>query len=172
MAMIDFRLMYNMTPAQLEYSRTKTQMRVNVERAPIEIERQPLKMELDNQAFYESLGYKGLATQARERIADARRTIQQIVGDISREAGMKLGPNAMNEGQISQQKMTAPPPEPDLVFIPEPVKIHFSGGTVSFRVPREKVNIDWVPHRMDFRYTPRSVQYYVEKWDTSLAGLR
>ncbi|MEA5067983.1 MAG: DUF6470 family protein [Christensenellaceae bacterium] len=172
MAMIDLRLTYRLTPARLEYSHTPTQMRVNVDRAPVEIERQPLKMELDNQAFYESLGIKGLATQARERIADARQTIQRIVGDISCTITMKLGPNAMNEGEISQQKMTAPPPEPDLVFIPEPVKIHFSGGTVSFRAPREKVNIDWVPHRMDFRYSPRSVQYYVEKWDTTLAGLR
>jgi hypothetical protein len=157
-------LRYAITPAQLLYESTPARMKVSAKRGEMKIEREPLKLTIDNRAFLDEIGIKSHATQAREYAQRGRQAARDAVGRYAREGNMMLGPDAMSPAQIvaARGKATA---RSELKFIPaDKPKLSWSGGDVKIRTERDDIDIEWQPHNLDFRYIPYSIEYYLDKW--------
>lgn len=157
-------LRYAATPAQLLYQSSPTRMQVSVKRGEMKIEREPLKLTIDNRAFRDEIGIKSRATQAQEYAQRGKQAARDATGRYAREGSMMLGPDGMSSAQIAAARGKATT-RTELKFIPaEKPKLHWSGGRVRVHSERDDIDFEWQPHNLDFRYIPYSIEYYLDKW--------
>ena len=74
------RLQYEITRAQLLYEITPAKMNISVKRGDVKIEQDPLKLTIDNRGFFDSIGIKSTATQAKEQAQKGKAAAQDAVG--------------------------------------------------------------------------------------------
>lgn len=158
------RLQYEITRAQLLYEITPAKMNITVKHGNLKNERDPLKLTIDNKGFFDSIGIKSTATQAREHAQRGRAAAQDAVGRYTREKNAMLGPNAMNPAQLAAAEATAPPKTSVGVVPVEKPKLNWSGGKVTVNAERDQVDIEWEPPSIEFTYIPYSVEFYIDKW--------
>ncbi len=156
-------LTYEITPAQLVYKLTPAQMQVSTKRGGFSVEREPMRMELDNRQFFDSIEIKGIEGLAREIIGAGKEAVLESAGRYTRQKNAMTGPDAVNISQIVAQQGRAPA-WTKLTFIPKArPQTSWSGGELNMRFIRDKVEISWKPYEMEFTYVPYSVAYSVEK---------
>ncbi len=158
------RLQYEITRAQLLYEITPAKMNISVKRGDVKIEQDPLKLTIDNRGFFDSIGIKSTATQAKEQAQKGKAAAQDAVGRYTREKNAMLGPNAMNPAQLAAAEATAPPKTSVGVVPIEKPKLNWSGGKVTVNAERNQVDIEWEPQSIEFTYVPYSVEFYIDKW--------
>lgn len=156
-------LSYVITPAQLLYKSTPAQMQISVERGGMQIESEPMRMELDNRQFFDSIGIKNNQTHSRENAQAGKEAAQETAGRYTRQKNAMTGPDAVSISQIVAQQGREPV-KTELAFLPEAKpKTSWSGGEVNMEFIKDKVEISWKPHEVEFTYVPYSVEYHVEK---------
>ena len=156
-------LMYEITPAQLLYKATPAQMQVSVKRGGMQVESEPMQMKLDNRQFFDSIGIKGITVQAQERIQKGKDAALDAAGQYTRQKNAMMGPDAVPMSQIVVQQAREPV-KTTLAFLPEArPKTSWSGGELNMRFIKDRVEISWKPHELEFTYVPYSVAYRVEK---------
>jgi len=156
-------LMYEITPAQLLYKSSPAQMQVSVKRGGLQIESDPIQLELDNKQFFDSIGIKGIQTHAQEKIRAGKDAAQEMAGRYTMQKNAMMGPDAVSISQITaQQGQTAA--KTVLAFLPEAKpKVSWSGGETNIQFIKDKVEISWQPPDLEFTYVPYSVDYRTEK---------
>jgi hypothetical protein len=156
-------LMYEITPAQLLYKSTKAQMQISVKRGGMQMENDPIRMELDNSRFFDSIGIKGLNTSMHEVAQAGKNAALEAAGRYTRQKNAMTGPDAVSISQIVAQQARKPA-STVLAFLPEEKpETSWSGGDVDMQFIKDKVEISWKPHDIEFTYVPYSVEYHVEK---------
>lgn len=156
-------LTYEITPAQLMYKSTPAQMQISVERGGMQMDSEPIRMELDNRQFFDSIGIKDHQTLSQENVQAGKEAALDAAGRYTRQKNAMMGPDAVNISQIVAQQGKEPV-KTVLAFLPEEKpKTSFSGGEVNMQFIKDKVEISWKPHELEFTYVPYSVDYHVEK---------
>ena len=156
-------LTYDIQPAKLLYEHTPAQMQVSVTRGGFSMESEPVRMELDNRQFFDSIGIKSLQTQAKETIQRGKEAAQNTAGRYTRQKNAMTGPDAVNISQIVAVGERAPV-KTKLAFLPEAKpEVTFSGGKVHMEFLRDKVEISWKPYELEFTYIPYSVAFRMQK---------
>jgi len=156
-------LSYEITPAQLMYKSKPAQMQVSVERGGMQMESEPMRMELDNKQFFDSIGIKDIKTQAKENAQAGKEAAVETVGRDTRQKNAMMGPDAVSIFKIVAQQGQEPV-KTELAFLPEEKpKTNWSGGEVNMQFIKDKVEISWKPHELEFTYVPYSVDYHLEK---------
>lgn len=156
-------LMFEITPAKLLYKTNPAQMQISVERGGMQMERGPIRMELDNKQFFDSIGIKGIRTRAQENVQAGMKAAQEAAGRYTRQKNAMTGPDAVSISQIAVQQGREPV-KTVLAFLPEAKpKISWTGGELNMRYIRDKVEISWKPPEIEFTYVPYSVECHVEK---------
>ncbi len=156
-------LLYEITPAKLLYEHTPARMQVSVTRGGFSIESEPVRMEIDNKQFFDSIGIKGLQSQAKENIQRGKEAALETAGRYTRQKNAMTGPDAVNISQIVMQTDRAPA-KTKLAFLPEAKpQVSFSGGEVHMHYLKDKVEIDWKAYELNFTYIPYSVAFKMQK---------
>jgi hypothetical protein len=156
-------LMYEITPAQLLYKSAPARMQVSVEHGGLQIESEPMKMQIDNKQFFDSIGLKGIQAQAQESAQTGKQAAQEAAGQYTRQKNAMTGPDAVSISKIVAAQGRKPV-KTVLAFLPEEKpKVSWSGGELNMRFIKDKVEISWKPHELEFTYVPYSVDYHLEK---------
>ncbi len=156
-------LMYEITPAQLLYKSTPAQMQISVKRGGMQMKNDPIRMELDNRQFFDSIGIKGIRTQAQEKIQKGKDAALHAAGQYTRQKNAMTGPDAVTISQIVVQEAREPV-KTVLAFLPEAKpKTSWSGGELNMRFIKDKVEISWKPPELEFTYVPYSIDIRAEK---------
>ena len=156
-------LSYEITPAQLLYKSTPAQMQISVERGGMQMESEPMRMEIDNRQFFDSIGIKDNQTHAQENAQAGKEAALDAAGRYARQKNAMMGPDAVSISQIAAPQGKEPV-KTEMAFLPEEKpKTSWSGGDVNMQYIKDKVEISWKPHEMEFTYVPYAVDYHVEK---------
>lgn len=157
------RLQYEITKAQLLYEITPAKMNISVKRGQMDIQYEPLKLTIDNQGFFDSVGIKADTPQAKEQAQKGKAALD-AAGRYVREKSANLNPNEMVPNEIAAVQ-TAQSASPAPVSSPaERPKMSWSGGKVTIKAEKDEVSVDWQPQSIDFKYIPYSVEFYIDKW--------
>lgn len=156
------QLLYEITPAQLLYKRTPAQMQISVTHEQMQIEHGPLRLELDNKQFFDSINIKGIKSQANDQIQQGKEAVLEAASRYSSEKTAMTGPDAVTMSQMVAQQGRIPT-QMQMTFLPAAKpKVSWSGGDVNIQFAKDKVEISWTPHKMEFTYVPYSIKYSTE----------
>ncbi len=156
-------LLYEITSAKLMYKSTPAQMQISVTRGGMQMDSETLRMDLDNKQFFDSIGIRGIQSQAQENIHLGKEAALEAAGRYTRQKNAMMGPDAVNISQIIAQQGHAPV-KTELDFLPSAKpKTSWSGGDLNMRIIKDKVEISWKPYELEFTYVPYSIDYRVEK---------
>lgn len=157
------RLKYEITRAQLLYEITPARMNISVKHGEMDIQHEPLKLTIDNQGFFDSVGIKADTQKAREQAQKAK-AVLDAAGRYTREKSAASNPTAVNPSEIAaaQTAQSASSSQPDTPA--EKPRMSWSGGKVTIKAERDQINVDWEPQSIDFTYIPYSVEFYIDKW--------
>lgn len=158
-------LQYEITRAQLLIKTTPARMHIETEKRGFEITSYPLQMQVDNSAFFESLGFKSIETQAMENIQYSKNAIIKTMERYAMEKNAMLRPNGPTLGQLAAQRMHRTI-QSALDFIPKSKpKISWTGGYVDVKYNKDIINISWEPGGVEYEYIPYSVEMKVAEWE-------
>ncbi len=156
-------LRYEITQAQLLCKTTPAEMTISVKREEMKMDRDPLQLEVDNRAFYDSIGIKSLRSQAQQMIQKGEKAALDKAGQYSNEKNAMMGPDALNPAQIAAQRGKEPV-KTVLAFLPEEKPdMSWSGGHMDLQIPKDKVEISWQPPQIEYTYVPYSIEYFIER---------
>jgi len=156
------QLLYDITPAQLLYKRTSAQMQISVTHGQMQIENDPLRLELDNKQFFDSINIKGIQSLANDQIQQGKQAALEAAARHSREKTAMTGPDAVTMSQLVAQQGRIPT-QMQMTFLPAAKpKASWKGGDINVQFSRDRVEISWTPHKMEFTYVPYSVKYHTE----------
>lgn len=150
-------------PAKLLLDSEAPQLSIHRQRGGLDIESEPIKLDLDNRAFFDSLGLKSVKSFADEIVAKGKKAIIEGMSECAQEAEILSKPN--NHNAISQIAVMETQKSIDLmlVFIPEErPKMNWTGGTLDMEFTPDKLDIDWQIRDIKGTYIPYSVKYWVE----------
>ncbi|MEA4921196.1 MAG: DUF6470 family protein [Clostridiaceae bacterium] len=149
--------------AQLLYKQIPPVLNIETEKNGYTMESHPIRMELDNEEFFNDIGIKSQACQRRETIAAGKRAVQEFMARQAREKNAMQGPNGLSPAEIAAQPEAMKLAQ--LVFIPaHSPKVSWSGGDVDIEYTPDEVVINWTKGDLNFRYVPYQVEISVDKW--------
>ncbi len=156
-------LMYEITPAQLLYKHTPAQMQISVSRGGMQMKSDPMKLNLDNRQFFDSINIKGIKTQAEDIIRKGKEAALSAAGEYTRQRAAMIGPDAVTLSHMVAQQGRVPA-QTQMEFMPsEKPKASWSGGDISMQFIKDKVEISWKPYKMEYTYVPYSVEFFTEE---------
>jgi len=139
------------------------QLSINRQRGGMDMESEPVRLDLDNRAFFDSLGLKSAKAFADEIVAKGKKAIIEGMSECAQEAEMLSTPK--NHNAISQIAAMRTQKSIDLmlVFIPEErPKMNWRGGTLDMEFTPDRLDINWQIRELKGTYVPYSVEYWVE----------
>jgi len=151
------------TPAKLLLNPEPAKLEITRDRGGLDIETEPIKLDLDNRAFFDSLGLKSISAFADDNVAKSQKAVLEVMARYAREAEIKATPkcnNAISQIGIMRTQKSI---EMMLVFIPEEgPEINWTGGTIDIEYTLDKLNFNWCIQDLKGTYIPYSVEYSVE----------
>ncbi len=157
------RLRYEITNAHLLYEVTPAKMNITVKHGQMDIKHEPLKLTIDNQGFFDSVGIKSDTPQAKEQ-AQKGKTALDAAGRYTREKIATLNPTTMNSTEPAAAQKTESASPGQSATSENKQKLTWSGGKVTIKAEQDQVSVDWEPRSVDVTYVPYSVEFYIEKW--------
>jgi hypothetical protein len=157
------RLQYEITKAQLLYEITPAKLNISVKHGQMDIKHEPLKLTIDNQGFFDSVGIKADTPQAREQAQKGKAAID-AAGRYTREKSVSLNPTTMNPSEIAAVQAVESSSGARAASPAEKPRMTWTGGKVSIKAERDQINVDWQLQSVDFKYIPYAVEFYIDKW--------
>lgn len=152
----------------IQVSLTHAQLALNydhpgygMDRTPskLEIESEPVTLEIDNRAFFDSMGLKSIGALARELIGRGERAADEATVRSCQEGRILQNPRSGGISQIARMR-TEKSIESMLVFIPEnPPELSWQGGQTHIEYTPDTLRFDWMTHRVKLDYTPYSIEF-------------
>lgn len=149
-----YSMLIDMNNAKLLYKRTPTQQIMKTQKNGLHIENSPARLEIDNRAFFNSIGLKDIGTLSREEALEGNIAIRDAVKEISEEGDMMMGPDGMTIAQIAKMKTQGSKMMRVAVEPIEKPKIHFTKGKLDIQYEPDKLDIRWEIGGINFRYLP------------------
>ena len=148
------------TKAKLLMKTTKTSFDIDVQKNGLQIENHPLKLDIDNRAFFDSLGLKSIDAFAKEYIEAGKQAALKATGRYSKEAEiLSDGGTICDLAYIRTQKSI----ESMLFFIPEEKpQLSWEDGYTDIKYEPDEFRYNWDTGSVDIQYIPFSVKISVE----------
>jgi hypothetical protein len=156
-------LKYEITRAQLLMKTIPSQVEITTEKNGYQIDAHPIKMKIDNAAFFQSIGIKPVSTILQDSAARGEKSVLDYIGKCSGNKNAKLGPHAMTVAEIaaaySHRTIMS-----SLDFIPkERPQISWEDGYVDIDYKKDERTVNRTPSRLEFEYIPYKVEIFAEK---------
>lgn len=155
----------NITRAELKVNQTAPRAHINQGPGTMQIEAEPIKVQIDNTAARESLGYgyKNIDTFAKDEAQKGMKVAYQAVANIVQEG------NAMADFEATPSSLAASKAartlETVMEFLPkESPDISWQGNTLNINYKAEALNIDWDTNmRPQMEFVPGSIEFIVNQ---------
>lgn len=155
----------NVTRAELKQESPAPTVQVTRNPGGMQIQADPIKVQIDNTAARESLGYgyKNIDTFSRDEANKGIQVAYQAVATIVNE-GDALGNMEATPGSIAASKANRTI-EAVMDFLPkESPDISWSGGTLSINYKADSLSMDWdVSTRPKMEFIPGSIEFIVNQ---------
>lgn len=155
----------NVTRAELKKETQAPTAHITKSGEDMQITAEPIKVNIDNTAARESLGYgfKNIDTFAKDEAEKGMSVAYQAVASIVNEGDM-LGDLEATPASIAASKASRTL-ETVMEFLPkESPDISWSGGTLSINYKADDLNIDWDVHpRPQMEFVPGSIEVIVNE---------
>jgi hypothetical protein len=135
--------------------------RLERDRGGFEMKSDPIRMELDNRAFFDSLGLKSIGGLADDLVQRGKEAALESTARYCREGDLLANPKSGGVSEIILQRMTKSI-DTMLVFIPEPPSVSWEGGDVSIEYTPDRLRFDWSTHSPKIEYQPYSIEFNAE----------
>lgn len=120
----------------------------------------PIRLEIDNRAFFDSLGLKSLESLAADLVARGKRAADEGTARYCIEGRLLAegGPEAMrNIVQIRTGKSI----ETVLAFIPEsPPKMSWKDGYTNIEYTPDRLHFEWHIGKVNLNYHPYEISFH------------
>jgi hypothetical protein len=158
-------LRIDMTRARCLYQIVPAEMRIKTEKHGFTMENHPIKIQLDNEGFFGSLGIKSLKQQSAETAQKAKQAVSDFMGRKAEEKNAMLGPDGLTIAQIKAARFVQRPEAMTLTFIPDQrPEISWRDGYLDIEYRKDDLDISWIPGDVYFTYCPYSVKFSVDRW--------
>lgn len=148
--------------AQLLMHRVPAQFFLETEKGGFQIESTPSEMQIDNRAFFDSIGLKSLATQASETVTYAKEAVFKAMERYCSEAAALLSPEKITIADLAYQRAQKTI-QSMLAFIPEHgPDISWSDARLNISYSPDVLHVSWNPGRVEMKYIPYKVLYDVK----------
>ena len=155
----------NVTRAELKQESPAPTVHITKNPGGMQIQADPIKVQIDNTAARESLGYgyKNIDTFARDEAQKGIQVAYQAVATIVNE-GDALGNLEATPGSIAASKANRTI-EAVMDFLPkESPDISWSGNTLSINYKADSLSMDWdVSTRPKMEFVPGSIEFIVNQ---------
>lgn len=155
----------NVTRAELKQESPAPTVHITKNPGGMQIQADPIKVQIDNTAARESLGYgyKNIDTFARDEAQKGIQVAYQAVATIVNE-GDALGNLEATPGSIAASKANRTI-EAVMDFLPkESPDISWSGNTLSINYKADSLSMDWdVSTRPEMEFVPGSIEFIVNQ---------
>ncbi len=152
------------TKARLLQQSKPPQLTVTRERGGFEMESHPIQLDIDNRAFFDSIGLKSINALAKENVAKGQKAVLDSMADYAKEADTMAIPH--NNDAISDIAVmrTTKNIETMLNFIPEePPQLNWTGGYVDISYMPDNLDFNWDVGGIKRTYIPFAVELEVEE---------
>lgn len=155
----------NISRAELKQSTPAPQVKINREQGGMQIQAEPIKVQIDNTAARESLGYGHLNidTFAKKNAEEGMSVSYQAIANIVNE-GDQLGHFEGTPSSIAHAKATRTL-ETVMDFLPkEGPDISWTGNKLSINYRADQLNMDWdVSPTASMEFVPGSIEFIVNQ---------
>jgi hypothetical protein len=157
-------LRYEISKAQLLMRTIPAQVKVETERNGFRMQSDPIRIQIDNSGFFQSIGIKPVSSVLKESAASAQKAVLAYMCRHTNEKNAKLGPNAKTIAEIANSRI-GHTVWSRLDFIPkEGPCISWEGGGVDIEYEKDERKVDMTPARIEFEYIPYKVEIFAEIW--------
>lgn len=152
------------TRAQILLNIVPAKMVVKTEKKGLTMKNNPIRLRIDNESFFESMGLKSLKDLARDNIAIGKNAVIEVMQKYADQKNAMSGPNKMSIGKI--QFLRAQRPIQHMMdFIPEEKpSMRWSGGNVDINYEKDITDITWTPAKVEAKYIPYDINFYIDEW--------
>lgn len=156
-------LKYEITKAQLLMQTIPAQVEVKTEKNGYKMDAHPIKIQIDNAKFFQSIGIKPVSVILKDSAARGKKAALDYMAKCSREKNEKLGSNAMTVAEIAAEQSHHTVMS-ELDFIPkEKPHISWKDGYVDINYIKDRRIVNRTPSKLEFQYIPYKVEIYAEK---------
>ncbi len=132
---------------------------VTRERGGLEMDSKPIRLDLDNRAFFGSIGFKSIDTLARELVAKGKRAVAEGTARYCVEGDLLATGGSMAIKEIARIR-TEKSIDTMLVFIPEHApEINWKDGYVEIEYTPDRLRFSWQTGEVNFNYQPFDVRF-------------
>ena len=150
------------TKAQLLRHSELPSVEINRQKGGLVIDNPPVKLDIDNRAFFDSMGLKGIEALADDLVARGRKAVLEGEARYAQEADILATPNnndAFSEIAFQRSQKTI---ETMLAFIPGcPPEMNWSGGELDIEYTPDVLTFDWDTGGTEGTYIPYKVDFTV-----------
>lgn len=140
------------------------EVKVDTQRNGFRMESDPIKIQIDNSGFFQSIGIKPVSSVLKDSAASAKKAVLDYMSRVTNEKNAELGPNAKTIAEIANSR-TEHTVWSGLDFIPkEGPHISWKGGDIEIEYEKDERHVDMTPARIEFQYIPYKVEIFVERW--------
>ncbi|HAN20836.1 MAG: hypothetical protein A2Y15_04855 [Clostridiales bacterium GWF2_36_10] len=156
-------LQYEITKAQLLIKTTPPEVKVDTEKKGYEMDSHPIKIQIDNKEFLESIGIKSINKVLEEKAEYGKQAVLKSMARYTEDKNAMLGPDGLTVSEIAAQR-SFKTISSTLKFIPEnQPEISWKDGYVDINYTKDERNVKYIPSQMEFEYIPYSVKFIVKK---------
>ncbi len=138
-------------------------VQITRERGGLEIEYHPIQLDIDNRAFFDSLGLKPISALAGDLVAQSKKAVLDSIARSGQEAKLLGAPhNKEAFSQISQMRLEVST-DTILAFIPEEPTLNWTKGWLDISYTPDELNFQWDKGGVKQTYLPYSVDITVEE---------
>ena len=152
-------------PARLEMSRKDPQMTITKQGGTMEIQQQPVQMQMDSTAYRDSLGFKTQAEfSAQAADAGAQMAMQATADyvDVGNQMAKAHKGVTVIDAALSKLSKYA---QAELVMVPlNPIEISWNPGGASFNYTPVNLNIDWNIQAQQTEFVPSSTSMNITQY--------
>lgn len=157
-------LKYEITDAQLLLKTTPSELKVETEKGGLQIEHHPIKMEIDNKDFFESIGIKSISKVLQDAAEYGKQAVIKSMKRYADEKNAMLGADGLTVAEIAAQR-SIKTISSALDFIPDSKpEISWRDGYIDINFVRDDRNVQWIPPEIEFEYIPYSVKIIAERY--------
>lgn len=164
MSQIFTQVKIDSSKASLLLQSKRAEVKIDRERGGFDMDSHPIQLDIDNRAFFDSMGLKSISALADDLAARGQKAALESIAQYVREGNMMASPQG--DGAISQIAImrTQKNIESMLAFMPEnPPKMNWTDGYVDIKYSPDELRFQWDAGGVEKTYIPYSIHFSAEK---------
>ena len=154
------------TPARLLMKTIPAKLTIEVEKGGWRIKKNPMKLEINNKDFFDSIGVHSRDYFTQEGIERGKENVVEYMQKCAIQKNALMGPHRKNIAEviseINKNKAAQKIATSFSVTQPQKPEIEWSGGDLDIEYIKDILHISWTRAQILYQFIPPSVKYTYE----------